>query len=212
MTFDHIGFLLLPQYPILRIIGRVAFPIFSFMIAEGCRYTKNRAKYLITIAVLGITFQVVYFIADNSFFQGVFVSFSLGIALIFAIDNAFKRKTVWSVLIAVLMIGFIGFVCLWLPKILSHTDFEIDYGIFGVLLPVFVYFTPGKVGKLIGLTAAITGMSMMMGGIQWYALISVLLLALYSGERGKYKIKNLFYLYYPLHLIVIYCIDIFLLN
>ena len=44
MLIDHIGAYLLPQVRILRIIGRIAFPIFAFMIAEGCRYTKNK-KY-----------------------------------------------------------------------------------------------------------------------------------------------------------------------
>ena len=42
MTIDHIGFMLLPQVKILRAIGRIAFPIFAYMIAEGCQYTRNR--------------------------------------------------------------------------------------------------------------------------------------------------------------------------
>ena len=41
MLLDHIGFIFFPQYIIFRILGRVAFPIFAFMIAEGCYYTKN---------------------------------------------------------------------------------------------------------------------------------------------------------------------------
>jgi len=209
MTIDHVGFLLLPQYTILRVIGRISFPIFSFMIAEGCRYTKNRRKYLMLIGLLGVAFQLVYYFADRSLFQGIFVSFSLGISLIYAIDSFLKRKTIASALITILMIIAVLFVCLGLPNILSYTDFRIDYGIFGVFLPVLVYFIPSRWGKLAGATVAIIGMSLMMGGIQWYALIAVLLLSLYNGKRGKYKLKNLFYWYYPLHLIVIYFIDMF---
>lgn len=209
MTFDHIGFLLLPQYQILRIIGRVAFPIFSYMIAEGSRYTKNRTKYLIIMVVFGVAFQIVYYVADRSLFQGVFISFSLGIALIFAIENAIKRKNLLSVIIAVILLVFVGFVCIGLPKILSDFGFEIDYGIFGVLLPVFAYFMPNKLFKLVGVAVALVGMSLIMGGRQWYSLIAVLLLAFYNGERGKYKMKSLFYLYYPVHLAIIYAIDNF---
>ena len=44
MLLDHAGILLFPQIRMLRIIGRLAYPIFAFMIAEGCRYTKNKAK------------------------------------------------------------------------------------------------------------------------------------------------------------------------
>lgn len=206
MTIDHIGYLLLPQYPILRIIGRISFPIFSYMIAEGCRYTKNRTRYLLTIFGLGLVFQVVYYVADKSLLQGIFISFSLGISLIFSIENFLKRRTICSITIVAFVIGFVVLVCIILPNILSYTNFKIDYGIFGVLLPVIVYFMPDKFSKLIGLTVAIIGMSLMMGGRQWYALIAVLILALYNGERGKLKIKNFFYLYYPLHLVVIYCL------
>ncbi|MBR6552622.1 MAG: hypothetical protein IKT89_07260, partial [Clostridia bacterium] len=52
MLLDHIGKVLLPQYPILQIIGRLAFPIFAFMIAEGCFYTKNKTRYFLTIFLL----------------------------------------------------------------------------------------------------------------------------------------------------------------
>ena len=52
MTVDHIGLILFPQYRVLRIIGRIAFPIFAYMIAEGCRYTSNRIRYFLTIFLL----------------------------------------------------------------------------------------------------------------------------------------------------------------
>ena len=46
MTCDHVGLQLLPQFIILRIIGRLAAPLFAYMIAEGCRYTHDRGRYL----------------------------------------------------------------------------------------------------------------------------------------------------------------------
>ena len=52
MTVDHIGALLLPQYSVLRIIGRLAFPIFAYMIAEGCAHTSSRLRYFLTILCL----------------------------------------------------------------------------------------------------------------------------------------------------------------
>ena len=45
MTIDHIGVMLFPRMLILRIIGRLALPVFAFMIAEGCKYTRNKKKY-----------------------------------------------------------------------------------------------------------------------------------------------------------------------
>ena len=61
MTLDHVGMLLLPRVRILRAIGRIAFPIFAYMIAEGCQHTRNRKKYLLSMASFATVCQVVYF-------------------------------------------------------------------------------------------------------------------------------------------------------
>ena len=47
-----------------------------------------------------------------------------------------------------------------------------------------------------------------LGGVQWYALLAIPLLIIYNGERGKMKLKNFFYIYYPAHLAVIYLIGL----
>jgi len=49
MLCDHVGLLFFPSQDIFRIIGRLAFPIFAFMIAEGCKYTRNKAKYFFNL-------------------------------------------------------------------------------------------------------------------------------------------------------------------
>ncbi|MBO7736222.1 MAG: hypothetical protein J6S22_00120, partial [Clostridia bacterium] len=53
MVVDHVGLLFFPFNPIFRMIGRLAFPLFAYMIAEGCKYTKNKWKYLLLMAGLG---------------------------------------------------------------------------------------------------------------------------------------------------------------
>ena len=54
MTIDHVGVLLLPHVIVLRILGRLALPIFAYMIAEGCRYTRNRLRYFGSVFALGV--------------------------------------------------------------------------------------------------------------------------------------------------------------
>ena len=61
MTLDHLCLLVFPEMQWFRIIGRIAMPIFAYMIAEGCRYTKNKVKYFLMVFVLGVICQVVYF-------------------------------------------------------------------------------------------------------------------------------------------------------
>ena len=53
MLLDHMGVLLFPQVRLLRILGRLAYPVFAFMIAEGCRYTKNKLRYFLLVFGLG---------------------------------------------------------------------------------------------------------------------------------------------------------------
>ena len=62
MFIDHLGFLVFPNIQILRIIGRLSYPIFAFMLAEGCFYTKNRFRHFYVISLFGIVFQIVYYL------------------------------------------------------------------------------------------------------------------------------------------------------
>ena len=203
MTLDHIGLQLFPQVLLLRIFGRLALPIFAYMIAEGCRHTRDRKKYLGKLLGLGILCQVVYFFAMGSLYQCILITFSLSVVLIYAVDNA---RTTPTAILALLTLVSVAFVCLGLPRLLPGTDFAIDYGIFGVLLPVLVYF--GGARKLPLMAIVLCLQARQLGGIQWFSLAAVPLLNLYNGQRGKGNIGKWFYVYYPLHLVMIYGISV----
>lgn len=208
MTIDHIGYMLIPSdiaiYDICRIIGRIAFPIFAYMIAQGCHYTRNRKKYILTVAFFALLCQLVYGFAMGSLYQCVLVTFTLSIALIYLLDHALKKRTALSTALAVT--GFLAafFICEILPKLLSDTNFRIDYGFFGVLLPVFAYFDILEKKKLSYFAAGLVILSLSNSILQCFSLLSLIPLYMYNGKRGRLKMKNLFYIYYPLHLVVIY--------
>ena len=65
MTIDHVGAVIFPDYQILRIIGRIAFPIFAYCIAVGCIYTKNIGKYALRVLLMAILIQPLYVTAMN---------------------------------------------------------------------------------------------------------------------------------------------------
>ena len=69
MLIDHIGYFIFPQITILRLIGRLTFPIFAFLISEGAKYTKNKVRYLLTVGALGIVWQayLIIFRSDYHF-------------------------------------------------------------------------------------------------------------------------------------------------
>ena len=118
MTVDHIGLIFFPGQVIFRQIGRLAFPIFAFMIAEGCRHTRNMWRYFATVALVAAICQVAYYFAMGSLYQCVLVSFSLSIALIGLIQFAQKGST-WRWVLAVLGLGGVYFVTELLPGRLS---------------------------------------------------------------------------------------------
>ncbi len=209
MLCDHAGKILFPQYRILRMIGRLAFPIFAYMIAEGCFYTKSRGRYLGLLFGLGAACQVVYFVAERSLYQNILITFSLSAVTIFAIDRFVKKKDLLSGLSALLVVVLVVFVSGVLPDILQN-GFRVDYGIFGVMLPVAVYFMPNKPTKLVVAALVLAALAYTNSKMQWLSLLSLVPLALYNGERGKAKIKYLFYIFYPCHLVVLYFLDMFI--
>ncbi len=209
MTVDHVGYLLLPQYIFLRYIGRLSMPIFAWMIAEGCAYTKNRLRYLLTVAGVAAICQAVYYVADGSLMQCILVTFTLSILLIYALDYAVKKKNLFSAVVLAGVFGVTVYVCLFLPQGLP--GFHVDYGFFGVILPVAIYMGRTKKEKLFAAACCLAGIAVNYELLQWFSFAALPILYLYNGSRGKYKLKYLFYLYYPLHLAAIYGIA-YLLN
>ena len=210
MLIDHMGLLLFPQYGIMRILGRLAFPLYAFCIAEGFYYTRDRKRYFLQIFVLGLLCQIVYFIADGSMCLGVLIAFSMSILLMWALDEvkkalAAKDGTMKAAAIFVLSLAAVAALCHFMT---------VDYGFVGILLPVLAFASDKKWVRLglfsLGL-AALCAVIQVSGGldVQWWAMAALPLLALYNGKPGKYRMKYFFYIFYPAHLAVLYLIAMF---
>lgn len=202
MTCDHVGLQLFPQLRWLRILGRLALPIYAYMIAEGCRHTRSRKQYLLRLASMAALCQSVYFVFMGSLYMCILVTFSLSVVLICAADHV-RSGGSWGVLGTATAGVF--FLCTVLPDLLPGTDYAIDYGLMGVLLPVLIYEAGTK-----GLAAGLVLLALQTGGSQWFSLAALPLLLLYNGQRGKANMGKLFYWYYPVHLAVIYGISLLL--
>lgn len=215
MFVDHFGVAIFPQHEIFRIIGRLAFPIFAFFISEGCYYTKNRLKRFLSVAVLGVVCETVYIIYDGQFYGNILLTFSLSILLIYLLDeikkSIFSKRTDKTVLFSVLFLSLTVFAYI----VKSH----LDYGFFGILTPVFLSFCDYKEGShpqyfkylfnkttrlaVFAFALVLVSMQETAMNIQILALLSLIPLALYNGKIGRYKLKYAFYLFYPLHLLLI---------
>ena len=204
MTVDHIGLFFIPAnsmlYVISRIIGRLAMPIFAWMIAEGCRYTKNRLRYLLTLLGFGIFSQAIEYVFQNSLHMCILITFSLSVILIYTLDYSLKKKNFCSLCLLGGIFLAICYACVFLPGDIPYLGFDVDYGIYGVLLPVLIYIGRNRQEKLLLAAIGLVPMAIYYGWIQWFSLGSLLLLALYNGQRGRAKLKYLFYIYYPAHI------------
>lgn len=210
MTVDHIGAYLFPYVLWLRIIGRLAFPIFAYMIAQGCRYTRSMGKYLGTMAVFSLVCQAVDFFARGSLYQSILVTFTMSIGLIWLLQQAQRKGSVLWAVLWLMGIAAAYWICQCLPQLLPGTDFQVDYGFIGVLIPVGVYLCKGKAWEMVVLPLLLALLCMDSYYIQWYSLLAVPLIMLYNGQRGKWNLKWLFHIYYPAHLVVIYGISFLL--
>ena len=111
MTCDHVGVQIFPKCLWLRILGRLAMPIYAYMIAEGCRHTRNRKKYLQRLLGMGALCQLVYLLAMDSLYMCILITFSLSVILICLMDAAEQEKTAKSQIHLALGVLSVFFVC-----------------------------------------------------------------------------------------------------
>lgn len=216
MLLDHIGVMLLPEVMVLRYVGRLAFPLFAYFIAEGCRYTKNKLRRFLSVFVLGIICEVVFVVFSKAYYGNILLTFSASVLLIYLLDEAkiaFAKSRTHGMLMSFLLILFVVAVYFYCEYV------GLDYGFFGVLTPALAVlfdnidnFSVKLYNRVNRKTVSLLMFSLgllllsIFEDVQSYQILSLLslpLLALYNGKRGKYKFKYGFYLFYPLHLVVL---------
>lgn len=219
MLIDHIGAYLLPTVIILRMIGRIAFPIFAFMIAEGCEYTKNKKKYLRNIFILALFCQVVFYPFKPPTHMRIPVTFLISVILIFLLQNCVSAISGDSSFLHKILSVTILFVAA-LAVSYVNSILDIDYGFWGCMTPVMVSVvyhmknaaenddgTSVLYRKIGMLTMALMFVYNVYGGVQIYSFFAIPLLAVYNGKRENIVPKYFFYVFYPLHLAVIYAVQ-----
>lgn len=203
MTLDHIGYALLPGCDCLRLIGRLAFPIFSYTVWEGCRYTHNGVAYVARLLGLGAVFMAAYWLYCGEVYGNVLVTLGLSAALVLTLRRFKQGRSMAVGLSLAALLAAVWLLC---------GVVTVDYGFAGVMLPLLaeVCSFGGQNGKsrlrplpgfAVGLL--VLAVSSPMGGKQYAGLLALPLLSIPHEKRGWPGQKYFFYLYYPLHLMVI---------
>ncbi|WP_392486825.1 TraX family protein [Haloimpatiens sp. FM7315] len=209
MLIDHIGAVLYPKVLFFRIIGRLAFPIFCYFISEGFFKTSNVKKYMKRLFVFALISQVPFYLAFRTgYYLNVFFTLFFGLYAVISYDRTKEIKYVW----------FLGMIA----QVLNT-----DYGIYGVFMIYFFYKYHNdfrkmfksqailtfiflgvlSLGATINLVISKISLEIYFSGlisiwIEAFCLLSLFLIRIYNGEKGK-GLKYLFYVFYPAHLLII---------
>ena len=181
-------------YYICRLIGRIAFPLYCFLLAEGFHYTKNRKKYGANLLIFAVLSEPAWNLAHSGkwFYgsQNVFFTLFFGFLAMYFYEKFRDEKILcWTAVFAVFI--FSSFFCA-------------DYGLNGVGLILFMHVMRES-------KTARTVLGCLFFRIQWKVVPAFLLMNLYNGKRGfiKGKIgKYLFYAAYPIHILILYFIKL----
>lgn len=224
MVFDHTGKMFFPHYNIMRIIGRLAFPLFAYCIAVGCVYSRNRLKYLSRIVLVGLISQPFYAVAlahtSAKMYAIRFADNPLGAVFNFYLQSwgtpnimytlAFGLLLIWSIRDKQLACTAALMLMVW------KLQGSINYGWQGVALIVLFYLFISRWWMSLPVVLAFMVWWGMKGnsyelfglrfGIQMFAVLALPLI--YIPTYSKLKInKWVFYLFYPGHLIGIMLIQ-----
>ena len=205
MVIDHYAYYLMDgntmAYEVMRCFGRIAFPVFAFLVAEGFAHTRNRMRYFLSLMLFAVVSEVPWYLlngADGT--HNVMFTLALGVAALAAFERLREHR-----ILCCLFILLTAWLATWLG-----TDYEWR----GMLMIVVFYLlsmsknTPVILRRMMQLLFAFP--LMMRYGITG-ALLACAVIFLYDGTRGFIHgnvAKYGFYVFYPAHLLLFFCLSV----
>ena len=175
------------------IIGRIAFPIFAFMIVEGFYKTNSRWKYLRNLLIFAVISEIPYDMFQSKVFvnnrsQNIMWALALGLFTLIIVDKLkekIKNKYTWLIL-SILIVGVNAIIATLL-------SFDYDYYSIIIIFILYLFYDKRLVGSLISYLVIIK---------EVYAILGFAVINFYNGEKGKQN-KWFNYLFYPVHLLIL---------
>jgi len=201
MTIDHVGAILYPEHTVLRVIGRFAFPLFCYLIVLGMETTRSVRNYFTRLLLFALISQVPFYLALGlGPFESLNIFFTLSFGVLFI--YFLKKKSLLS----------------FLPIFASFLNF--DYSIYGVLLIGLMYILREDTKLGVISIVLLNLLFLPIWPTQTFSLFSLPIILLYNDgplkmyreSKGKtaypFWKKYFFYVYYPLHLTILYCVRV----
>ena len=174
------------------IIGRIAFPIFAFMIVEGFYKTNSKWKYLRNLLIFAVISEIPYDMFQSKVFinnrsQNIMWALALGLFTLIIVDKLkekIKNKYIWI---------FISVIIVAINAILATLlSFDYDYYSIIIIFILYIFYDKRFVGSLLSYLVIIK---------EVYAILGFAIINLYNGEKGRQN-KLFNYLFYPVHLFI----------
>ena len=236
MTIDHLTWLIYPGYSnnviaiIMHIIGRLAFPIMAYFIAEGYHYTRDKKKYLLRICIFSLISHVPYMMQSMSFREYgwlAIIPFATGEGITRFLNQA---SVLWAYFIGLLMLmindsnKLKNWQKIFIIFLLCIVSFPADWSSIAALVILSIGSNRGKPFKQIiwslfyvSIYALVYlfALDLIYGLIQFGVVLALLPLYFYNGKKSNNDrinriMKWAFYIYYPFHLLILGIIGLFL--
>lgn len=189
-----IGWVYLGYQIMRKVLGRLAFPIFCFLLVEGFEKTRNRKRYALRLLLFAmiseVPFDLLFSLKPVSWkCQNVFFTLLLGFLTMWGMEWIERKsrdlETQWG--LQILSVAAAGFLA---EKI------SCDYGAYGILaIGLFFLFREKRWLQLLFGCGSFCW--------EWPACFSCIPISFYNGERGL-QLKYVFYAFYPIHLLLLY--------
>ena len=223
MLCDHLWGTVVPGNNWLTVIGRLAFPIFAFMIVEGYFHTKNLKRYVLRLLLFAVISEIPFNLAIGSRFfyprhQNVLWSFLISIGLIYLNELTRRIRKKWLRILVGIIVGANSLLVGSILGIITFSDYY-HAGVLTVL--VFYFFRRRKWWCLIAQIVCLWIINVeLLGGFgydvvlfgksffitqQGFALFALIPIWLYRGKQGYHAkwFKYLCYAFYPAHLLIL---------
>lgn len=184
---------------VLRLIGRLAFPIFCFLLVEGFYHTRSRLKYLRNLIVFAFVSEIPFeisFLGELVWgLRNVYFTLMIAFVMMMLLEKLREKNVKYSIVYMLLIVA----ACALLAEIL-HTDYSAS----GVLL-IFILYKM----RAVRLAQCVLGGAAMSYEIT--APIAFFLLYKYNGVRRQKYLKYFFYAFYPVHLLLLYWVRLMIM-
>jgi hypothetical protein len=201
MTVDHVGLLFFPEHQIFRIVGRISFPLFAYLLVLGMESTRNVRAYFMRLLVFAFLSQVPFMLVNNVAwweYINIYGTLLLGLAMVYLIDR-----------------GSVFFVV----PLAASAVVPVDYGVYGTAT-VLLFYLLRKDWRVGASIFVILNLILLATGAQTQPWSILALIPILLHNSGRLSIKSekpighptfrkyFFYAYYPVHLAILYALKV----